>query len=172
MSDAGYIYIKNWAKFQHYHDRPMVWFKTHTDLLDNDAFRRLPHGDRSVLFCVWILSARAGNGRVSADLGQLSAQVGRRVRQLDSLIQAGFITIRASKAAKPCYHSASQEKNRGSKEPKKRSALAKASPLTPKNGDHPSDSERPLTREERQREAQEALARIASMPPLKDIDNA
>ena len=165
MSDrAGYIYCTGWKKFQHYHDRPMVWFKAHVDLLDNDAFRRLPHGDRSVLFCVWVLSARAGNGRVSADLGQLSAQMGRRVRQLDSLVQAGFITIRASKAARPRYQRASQEEKRGSKEPKKRGALAAASPPTPQNGDqpHPVEDERPLTREERRREARATLALLQS----------
>lgn len=165
MNHPGYIYCVGWKKFQHYHDRPMVWFKMHVDLLDNDAYRRLNHTDRSVLNSVWLLSARAGNGRVSADLNMISSQTGVRVRQLDTLIQAGFLTIRASKASKPCYHGASQEKKRIDRKEKRKGALATASPPTPKNGSQPHPPEdAPLTREQRQREAQDALARIASMP--------
>lgn len=166
---AGYIYCTGWKKFQHYHDRPMVWFKIHTDLLDNDEYRHLNHTDRSVLSSVWLLSARAGNGRVSADLNTISSQIGVRVRQLDALIQAGFITIRASKAAKPRYHGASQEKRRGYSNKK---IAPKPSPtvVADTNGKHPED--RPLTREERQRESQDMLARIEAMKTIKPIDTA
>lgn len=144
----GYIYVTGWDKFQHYHDRNMIWMKVYTDLLDNDAFRSLSNADRGLLLGIWLLTARMGNGRVRAgysqgtakvepnssqgcaSLRQLSDQLGTRIRQLDRLIDAGFITVRASKAKRPASKSASTEE-RGSKEPlkkKKRGALAAEPP--------------------------------------------
>lgn len=93
----GYIYIPNWDEFQHYHDRDPVWIKLYLRLLDKDEYRALTMSQRGLLHDIWILVARAGNGRLVASPRTLSGQLGTRVRHLEPLIHAGFIEVRASK---------------------------------------------------------------------------
>lgn len=107
-----YIYVVNWDGkdgFQHYKDREPRWIKNYVRLLDHDEYLELNYHDRAVLHGLWLLTARAGNGRISAQLGTLSAKIGVRVRQLDSLVEAGFIELRSIKADAPVYQKSSPE---------------------------------------------------------------
>lgn len=108
-TSAGYITVVNWEKFQHYKDREPRWIKLYRALLDNDQYLGLSGTDRAVLHGIWMLTARVGNGRASAELGLLRRQLNLRVRSLDPLIHAGFIEIRASKALAERYHNATPE---------------------------------------------------------------
>ena len=132
---TGYIYVKNWTRFQHpdaLRSGHMPWLKLHTDLLGNDAWLDLSAEDRCLLQTIWMLTARYGYGRVSADQRWLMSQAklpyGPRSRNLERLNHAGFITIRASKAAsKKASNLASTDKE-GSYEPKKRMRASASKP--------------------------------------------
>lgn len=127
MTDAGYIYVCGWDDFQHYRDRRPSWIKLHTDLVDNEAYLELPMRDRALLVSVWMLTALNGNGRVYAEPKHLARRLRSRYAQLDRLIEAGFIEVRASKALSPSYPKRSNLDHRGSsKEEPKRGASAHA----------------------------------------------
>ena len=136
MTD-GYIYVKNWKKFQHpdaVRSRHMPWLKLHTDLLGNDKWLALDATDRIMLQTIWMLTARYGHGRVIADLrwlqGQAKLPLSNRYQGLERLSEAGFIDIRASKSArKAARKDASLDKDvEGSKEPKKRPRASASKP--------------------------------------------
>lgn len=151
MSSAGYIYAVDWDRFQHYKDRRPVWIKNYIDLVDNDRYLELTGAQRALLHGIWMLLAVTGNGRLSAgvmsgkgqrnaNVNHLAARLQLRKCSLEPLIQAGFIEVRASKAASTPSESASAE-TEGSKEPKrkKRGVLAAKPPARPKpfqNGKH------------------------------------
>jgi hypothetical protein len=128
-SPAGYIYITGWDKFQHpdaVRSSHMPWLKLHTDMLGNDAWLGLSCADRTLLQGLWMLTARYGNGRCNADLGWINGQLKIRKGSLDRLSHAGFIEVRASKAAsRPASKVASTDKE-GSYEPKKESVASSA----------------------------------------------
>ena len=147
QKNPGYIYVKNWKKYQHPDARRraapgMAWIKLYNALLDNDEYQELPPATRSVLHGIHMLVARTGQGRCIARATYLQKQLnlpaGLAQRSLDRLIQAGFIEVRASKAQAPRLQAASPEKE-GSKEPqnKKRTRARSATRTTSSNGDEP-----------------------------------
>lgn len=99
----GYVYIVNWERYQHpdavRSTNGMPWLKLYVDLLGNDDWLGLSPADRTLLNGLWMLTGRYGNGRVRADSGWLNAQLKIRKGSLERLNHAGFIEIRASKAA-------------------------------------------------------------------------
>lgn len=131
MSDNGhgYIYIPNWDAFQHYKDRRPSWIKSYVELLDHDEYANLTFSQRGLLHGLWLLVARVGNGRVLSTHKTLSSALlvtnkGESRHLLDNLerlVRAGFIELRASKALAPRYQPASAELE-GSKEPKRKNA--------------------------------------------------
>ena len=60
---ARYLQVKNWDRFQHYHNRPFApyWIKLYTELLDDYAFNKLTERDRGRLLRVWLLASRLRN---------------------------------------------------------------------------------------------------------------
>lgn len=128
---SGYVYVKNWDGkdgFQHYHDRWPSWIKLHLSLLGNDAWLELSADDRCLLVTIWMLAGRYGSGRVKADQKWLCAQANigwsPRSRNLERLIQAGFIKVMSRPAIEPVYPKRTRE---GSKEPKERERARAAS---------------------------------------------
>lgn len=97
MSDR-WIVIPKWDRFQHYKDRQPPWIKNYTELMSDDAYRSLPLGTRGILHGIWMEYAR-GRRLLRGDSLSVSRALGQRVltAQLDSLAQAGFIQLVASK---------------------------------------------------------------------------
>jgi hypothetical protein len=93
-----WIVIPNWDKFQHYKDRDPTWVKNYTALLQNDDYLGLAPGTRSILHGLWLVYASA-HCQLRLDTASLSRRLALRVtkRQLESLKDAGFIELSASK---------------------------------------------------------------------------
>jgi hypothetical protein len=130
MSD-GYIYVKNWDRFQHpdaVRSSHMPWLKLHTDLLGNDAWLSLSMADRVLLQGLWMLAARYGNGRCNADQAWICGQLKVRKGSLSRLSEAGFIEVLASRAASNHASKPASTEVEGSsnEEPKKKIESARA----------------------------------------------
>jgi hypothetical protein len=110
---TGYISVRNWRRFQHYRDRNPPWVKNYTELLSDEAYLALPGGTRSVLHGLWLAYA-SSRARLSADTGSLTRRLNLRVtkRQLEVLVQAGFIEIVDSAPLADGYHAASTTRAR------------------------------------------------------------
>ena len=118
-SNDRWIVIPGWSKFQHYPDnRGIVWVKDYLDQLDRDDYMDLTLAERGLLADLRKLFARR-RGLVHADAKLLSRALTVRVTQkhLDSLNDAGFIQIVASKPL--------AQKRSKKREEKKRPALAR-----------------------------------------------
>lgn len=169
MNDAGYIYIKGWSKFQHPDvarggGARLPWIRDYVDQLDNEAYLGLTMNQRAALQDVRRLCAVYGNGRVSVRGSYLERRLDwpprYGARAIEALVQAGFIEVRASKLQARRKQAAStrgEERRVSIKKKKARKPKAAAN----QNGKHP--EEKPLSREERQRESGDALARIDAM---------
>ncbi len=95
---SGYIYVKNWDRFQHYKNRRPSWIKLYLDLFNDDEYLSLSPSDRCLLQACWMACAESGNGRARADQSTLRVRAKTPKGNLVSLVNAGFIEIRASKA--------------------------------------------------------------------------
>ena len=51
------IYVRNWWKFQHYHDRRPSWIKLHTSILTDDDIVNLSGDDFKHLVRLWLALA-------------------------------------------------------------------------------------------------------------------
>lgn len=133
--DSGYLYIPGWESI-HLHpdvlrkrpqpggrDPALAWHKCLTDQLDNDRYRELPPGARSLIHDVRMLVARTGNGRQASSLRNLRGQLDRTDKYLrrhrDLIVEAGFLRISASRLQAGCKQLASTEERRGEGEPSK-----------------------------------------------------
>lgn len=87
-----YIKICNWEKFQHYKKRNPPWIKIHTQLLENEQFECLHNDSKVLLICLWLFTARKGNGQIPADPNYLQRKlpIGKKPN-LQPLINTGFI---------------------------------------------------------------------------------
>ena len=103
-----WIEIVDWNRFQHYTDRRPVWIKVYTELLDDEDFLSLPESTRSLLFHLWLLYATT-RAQVPHNTRTLSRRLRHKVmtRQLERLIDAGYIRISASKPLAMRYQDAS-----------------------------------------------------------------
>ncbi len=108
----SWISVRNWRKFQHYDPskRRPVWIKTHLDLLSSDDYRDLSAGARAVLHGIWLEYAST-QCQLKFDAKSLSTRLNLRVtkQQLETLVDAGFIDIVASKLLADGYQDASPE---------------------------------------------------------------
>ena len=104
----GWIVVRGWEEFQHYRDRRPLWIKVYTSLLDNDEYRHLSGHCRSVLLGIWLAYATS-DSRLRLDTLSLSRRLGLRVTTADieALVQAGFLRVRASKPLARRYQDAS-----------------------------------------------------------------
>ena len=132
---SGYIYIKNWKKFQHPDvvrgGNRLPWIRDYTDQLDHEEYHTLSLNARGALQDLRRLCATYGNGRVSAQPAYLERRLNwpsrYAARALERLSEAGFIEIRASKARATGKQGCKPEKEKGSKEPLERETRADAS---------------------------------------------
>jgi len=94
--DERWIIVKNWSKFQHYSDRPLVWIRVYTELNSDPNWLGLGLSQRGLLVTLWCEFARA-KGQLA--LSQVRAITGLRnpYQSLKPLVDAGFIDIVASK---------------------------------------------------------------------------
>jgi len=185
MKEAGgYIHVKGWEEFQHPDVKRRAspgaaWIKLYVDLLDNPEYIDLSPHDRAVLHGLHMLTARTGQGRVSARPTHVQHALNIRAchvhRTLQRLSDAGFIEVRASRAQAVRKHYASPEVE-GSKEPQKEKKNAHARDsaegvaASAQNGhQNSSDDEQPLTKEEAQRLLAEVQAKIGIKPILGDL---
>jgi hypothetical protein len=115
MSDKDpYISVKNWEKFQHYHNRRPPWIKLYVTLIDNDdpSYSALPDVSKILLVHLWLLASRHEN-KIPLLLPWLEARLNLSEKpDLQPLVKSGFITIHpkdASKALAACYQDARPE---------------------------------------------------------------
>ncbi len=106
-----WIVIPGWDKFQHYHDRSPKWIKDYIEQLDRDEYLELTFAERGILQDIRKLYSRRsltlpGNTR------ELSRVLGQRLsgKQLQRLVDAGYIEIVASKPVPKPYQPASTKR--------------------------------------------------------------
>ena len=56
-----YLQVRNWKRFQHYHDRAPKWIKLYTELLYDEDFLALTDAQRGQLMMLWLLAAMNDN---------------------------------------------------------------------------------------------------------------
>lgn len=95
MTDE-WIIVPNWERFQHYKDRDPTWIKLYTELRNRDEWRHLTLAARGLLASIWIEYVAASGQLRPSDIPSLTLQKVPR-KTFDSLIQAGFIVLSASK---------------------------------------------------------------------------
>ncbi len=89
-----YVKILEWETFQHYSKRSPPWIKLYNSLLDNEKFECLQDDSKVLLFCLWMLTSRKGNGKVPANPKYLYKHLPLSKKpNLQPLIQNGFIVI-------------------------------------------------------------------------------
>jgi hypothetical protein len=105
-----WISVRNWRKFQHYDPEKRVppWIKNNTDLMANDSYLSLSTHRALMLHRLWLEYA-SSRCELSDDTLRLSRRLCMKVTRgdIESLSEAGFITIVASKALAEGYHVAS-----------------------------------------------------------------
>jgi len=110
MSD--WISVVDWRTFQHYDPakRQPPWIKTYVELMANEEYLSLSGHTRSILHGLWLEYA-SSRCRLHADTASLSSRLRLRVTKthLQSLSDAGFIAIVASKTLADGYHDATPE---------------------------------------------------------------
>lgn len=112
MSDQ-WIIVRNWGLFQHADvlrskDTIPAWVKVYTKLLHNPDFDSLTPLQRGVLLTIWLEFA-SGDGQLSVRMLSRASRERVRTETLETLVQAGFIGLVASR---PPKQSASLEKRR------------------------------------------------------------
>ena len=94
--NGSYLYVKNWAKFQHYKHRSPAWIKLYRSILQDHQFRRLRDPCKLQLILIWLL-ASSHEGMVPNDREYLRNVLGlRRGPDLETLINQGFLSESAS----------------------------------------------------------------------------
>src|SRR5262245_5815403 len=128
MDDGPWIIVRNWRRFQHYHDRDPVWIKLYTSLGSDPEWRALSAASRGILATIWIEYART-RGRAHRDHIASSFGAGSKHAYLNPLVDAGFIALSASKPLALRYTreevlrtSSKSAEQRASKRPLRRSA--------------------------------------------------
>ncbi len=113
MADSErWIVIPRWDEFQHYKNRDPSWVKNYTRLLRDWNYVGLTFRLRGILHGIWLLYAASGLelGASPAQLGRMLGDDSVRMRDLQSLSDAGFIQLSASRPLASRYHAASPEK--------------------------------------------------------------
>lgn len=123
MSD-GWLVVPNWSKWQSRRDRSDPWLKDWLDQLDRDEYLTLTLAERGLIADIRRTFARFdGQLRVTMLAGYIHARVQRK--QLDRLVEAGFLVISAAKP--PPIGSASAARARGEKEEEKDTPISRQS---------------------------------------------
>lgn len=95
--------VERWDEFQHLDVMRSSrgappWIKNFTRLLDSDEYLELSGSTRGVLHGIWLLTAKQ-RAEVRGTTSSLSRRLNMRVtnEHIDTLVQAGFITLSARK---------------------------------------------------------------------------
>ena len=91
-----YVVVPNWRRFQHYGDRNPPWLKLYTELQSRDDWRALSLAERGLLVTIWIEFARSRGQLRLSDVAKRAGTMTRK-GQVESLSDAGFIRLRASR---------------------------------------------------------------------------
>ncbi len=110
MSSHGYIYLKDWDRWQQGRPENAQWHKSWNAVLRHDRYLDLTLAQRGLLHDLWALVSMSGEGRVSVARGSLERQLGVRRVSLEPLIDAGF--VRVGQRATSGRPTAREEENR------------------------------------------------------------
>lgn len=89
--------VPNWDRLQHYKDRVPDWIKLYTaELAHNPDWESLSAGSRGTLVTIWVEYALS-KGQLRCEVVSKSLGRSYKVAYLDSLNNAGFIQLSASK---------------------------------------------------------------------------
>lgn len=114
--------MKNWRKFQHYHDRRPPWIKLDAEVFQDPDFSSLSDASKLLAICSWTLASRSEDGSIPDDFsyisrwGFLSSFI--KESNLKELITKGFL-IRASNTLATVEQSAIPETERDKRENRK-----------------------------------------------------
>jgi len=113
-----YIRVRNFEKFQHYHDgnRQPIWIKLYNRLLDNFHFCLLPDEAKFHLIGIWLLASK-NNNKIPAVESWLDSRLSSTKKvDINLLATNGFIELfDASEDNEVCYEDATLDKNREDK---------------------------------------------------------
>lgn len=134
-----YLYVRNWSKFQHYHDRNPPWIKLHFELLSSQDWVMLADASKALAVACMLLASRDG-GRIPHDEKYI-----KRVAYMESvdfkpLLECGFLASKQEQmlaTARPETETYSEYREETEK--RKKNGFSK----TWKGNGH--DKQRPLT---------------------------
>jgi hypothetical protein len=107
---VSWLVVERWEDFQHYKDRDPKWIKCYSRLMHDDEYLMLSGHRRAVLHGVWLEYA-SSSCQLRLDPKSLSSRLHLRVTSSDlkALVDAGWISVSASKPLAPRYQRASLE---------------------------------------------------------------
>lgn len=93
--EARYLRVKNWERFQHYHNRPHApyWIKLYVELLDDYEFNKLTERDRGRLLRIWLLASRLRNKIPDDDQYVKKAISATGAFALSLYVEAGWLEV-------------------------------------------------------------------------------
>lgn len=113
LTPGHWIIVPNWEKFQHYKSRDPRWIKNYGELLHKSEYIGLGLASRGLLHGLWLAYAEAkGRVKVREVPGYVSHKTLRR--HWDSLLEAGFVELSASKVL---AQSKREKERRANKQP-------------------------------------------------------
>jgi uncharacterized phage protein (TIGR02220 family) len=105
MSEARYIHIHNWTKYQHHKNRHVPWIKDYGAQMSDDDWRDLTFHQRGLLESLRLEYLRTQGRGIRDTTATLTRRLGQRVltRDLKALSDAGFIEISSRQDLEPVY---------------------------------------------------------------------
>lgn len=92
----NYLWVKDWAKHQHYTKRDPIWIKLYRKILDDHAFSSLTDAQKGQLLMIWVL-ASTDQGRIPNDARFIASRINASSKvNLQVFIEAGFLTTEQS----------------------------------------------------------------------------
>ena len=86
-----FLSVKNFEKFQHYHDRNPPWIKLYNSLLDDYLFAKLPDPQKYQLMALWLVASKTDN-KIPNDTAWLKIELrATTLVNLDALIAGGWL---------------------------------------------------------------------------------
>jgi hypothetical protein len=107
------VRVKDWQKYQHYHDRQPPWIKLHKTLLDDSDYAALAPKAAKYLPLIWLLASESNDGSIPS-LDKLSFRLRIGQSECESLLVSlsHWLIDDASKMLAPCSTDARLETER------------------------------------------------------------